>query len=187
MRKSAQSGLRPQDVLLLLKLVASERQELRQLDLAMALGLSQAEVAYALDRLKRAGLVDESKKKVHRLALIELVSHAIKYFYPPVFGSFERGIATGHSTKPLKGKLVVDENLEWVWPDPDGDRRGLALVPLYASVPLAARQDAKLYELLALVDSIRAGGPRERKMAEEEFKKRVLQKKQSEKRNEAAS
>ena len=30
--------------------------------------------------------------------------------------------------------------------------------PLYKSVPRAARRDARLYELLALVDAIRAGG-----------------------------
>ncbi len=65
MRKSSQSGLKPQDILLLLKLIANNRVNLRQLDFAMALGLSQAEVAYSLDRLKKSGLIDESKKIVH--------------------------------------------------------------------------------------------------------------------------
>ncbi len=74
-----------------------------------------------------------------------------------------------------------------MWPDSDGDQRGMALSPIYASVPLAARQDPELYELLALVDAIRAGNSRERKVAEEEFKKRVLRKKSSELKNEATS
>jgi hypothetical protein len=180
MKKSASLGIRPQDILLLLKLIASEGRKLRQLDLAMELGLSQAEIAYALGRLKNAGLVDESKKRVQKLAVIELVSHALKYFYPAEFGSFARGVPTGHSARPMVGKLMVEENLDWVWPSPEGERRGIALVPIYETVPSAAKNDPELYELLALVDSIRAGSVRERKIAEEEFRKRVLRRKNSE-------
>ena len=36
---------------------------------------------------------------------------------------------------------------------------------LYRSVPLAARNDSRLYEMLALVDAVRGGRSRERKMA----------------------
>lgn len=185
MRKSVQFGLRPQDLLLLLKLVASEGRHLRQLDLAMELGLSQAEIAYSLGRLRNAGLIDEMRK-VQRLAMIEFVSHAVKFFYPPQLGSFARGIPTGHSAAPIKGQLIVEENLEWVWPSAEGAKRGIAIEPIYESAPQAALKDPALYELLVLVDSIRAGSVRERKIAEEEFKKRMMRKKQSERGHEAA-
>jgi hypothetical protein len=36
---------------------------------------------------------------------------------------------------------------------------------LYAGAPAAARNDARLYELLALVDAVRLGRPRERRVA----------------------
>ena len=177
MKAAIQSGLRPQDVLVLLKVVAAENRQWRQQDLANELGLSQAEVANSLERLRRAGLVEESKRKAYRLAAIEFIVHGVKYFYPPEIGSFARGVPTGHSAKPLKGKLVIEENLEWVWPDSEGQQRGLSLSPIYASVPFAAKRDKVLHELLALIDSIRAGGSREKKMAEEELKKRLLRRK----------
>lgn len=177
MRSSSQTGLKPQDILLLLKMLANRNSNIRQIDLAVALGISQSEVVYALNRLLRAGLLDESKKHVHKLAAIELVSHAIKYFYPPNFGSYVRGTPTGHSAKPLKGKFIVEEDMEWVWPDADGELRGLALDPIYETAPMAAKCDSELYELLVLLDAIRAGGVRERKIAIEEFKKSILQKK----------
>jgi hypothetical protein len=42
---------------------------------------------------------------------------------------------------------------------------GLGWSPLHPSVPFAAMQDAKLYELLALFDALRVGKARERGMA----------------------
>ena len=41
--------------------------------------------------------------------------------------------------------------------------------PLYKSVPQAALRDSKFYQLLALVDAIRDGRARERKVAERDL------------------
>ena len=57
--------------------------------------------------------------------------------------------------------------------DPEGSIRGESFSPLYKSVPIAAKNDSKLYELLALVDAIRGGQTREREMAKKELKKRL--------------
>ena len=54
--------------------------------------------------------------------------------------------------------------------------RGIALAPLYKTVPIAAMRDPLLYEKLALVDALRDGRTRERKLAEQELKK-LLRKK----------
>ncbi len=51
--------------------------------------------------------------------------------------------------------------------------KGFAVEPLYTSVPMAAKADPALYELLALVDTLRVGRARERNLAEEELKKRL--------------
>jgi hypothetical protein len=59
---------------------------------------------------------------------------------------------------------------------PEGKSRGIALAPLYKTVPIAALRDPLLYEKLALVDALRDGRTRERKLAEEELKK-LLRKK----------
>lgn len=167
-------NLRPQDTLVLIKLFCSEHRDLRQLDLANELNLSQAEIANALERLRRTGLIDDSKRRVYRLAAMEFLVHGIKYFYPPELGSFVRGMPTGHSAHPLKGKLVIVEHAEWVWPDDEGEHRGLAFYPIYETVPYAAKKDPALYELMALIDSLRAGTPREKKMAEEYLRVRFI-------------
>lgn len=166
-------ALRPQDVLLLLKLIAQRGRNWRQLDLAMEIGLSQAEVANGLARLRLAGLVNDQKKDVHRLAAIEFLVHALKYILPPEIGAYSRGIPTAFSAKPMRGK-VVGEELPMVWPSDEGDQRGLALEPIYPSVPHSAKVDPELHELLAIVDSLRVGGVREKKVAEEEIRKRLL-------------
>jgi len=171
---SQSSGLRPQDVLVLLKLFSHQKIDWRQLDLAQDLGLSQAKIANSLSRLNRSSLIDDTKKKPQPLASLDFILHGVKYFYPAVFGTMSRGTPTGHSARPLKGKLVIEENLEWVWPDSEGEQRGLILHPIYETAPSAAKKDPKLHELLALLDSIRAGGPRERKLAEVELRTRIL-------------
>jgi hypothetical protein len=73
----------------------------------------------------------------------------------------------------LKDRITGGGDAVPVWPDPEGEVRGEELRPLYRSVPEAARRDPALYELLALVDAIRAGRARERTIAIEELKRRL--------------
>jgi hypothetical protein len=47
------------------------------------------------------------------------------------------------------------------------------LAPLYRSAPEAALRDPQLYELLVLVDAMRAGRARERKLASDELGRRL--------------
>ena len=60
-----------------------------------------------------------------------------------------------------------------MWPWPEGDTRGIGLEPLYKKVPQAALRDPGLYELLALVDAIRDGRARDRKIAERDLVNRL--------------
>ena len=52
-----------------------------------------------------------------------------------------------------------------VWPSKNGAVRGLALHPLYPSVPEAAERNPALGELLALFDAVRSGSAREHALA----------------------
>jgi hypothetical protein len=54
-----------------------------------------------------------------------------------------------------------------VWPHPEGSAKGCEFVPLYRTVPQSALRDQQLYQMLALLDGIRGGGARERKLASE--------------------
>jgi len=83
-----------------------------------------------------------------------------------------RGMPTAHAAPPLSEEIMGDD-LPPVWPDPEGTVRGETLEPLYRTVPMAARNDPQLYELLALVDAIRIGRARERNLAEKHLKERL--------------
>ena len=65
----------------------------------------------------------------------------------------------------MEKEFIKDNELPPVWPDPEGDVRGLSFSPLYKSAPNAAKKDHDLYEYLALVDAIRGGRVREKKLA----------------------
>jgi hypothetical protein len=60
-----------------------------------------------------------------------------------------------------------------VWPDAEGDVRGVTLEPLHKTAPKAARKDPVLHELLALIDALRDGRARERQLAEHELSARL--------------
>ncbi len=60
-----------------------------------------------------------------------------------------------------------------VWAHINGTVRGIALYPLYPSVPEAAGRNPALYELLALFDAVRDGRARERALAINQLEKRL--------------
>ncbi len=80
---------------------------------------------------------------------------------------------TGYAAPPLNEVITQPDEPPPVWPYAEGKVRGYSLSPLYPSVPAAAARDAKLYELLALVDAIRDGRARERSLAVKEIEKRL--------------
>jgi len=80
---------------------------------------------------------------------------------------------TGYAAPPLKAEIVQPNEPPPVWPYAEGNVRGYSFAPLYPSVPAAAARDAKLYELLALVDAMRDGRARERKLAEKALQARL--------------
>jgi len=69
--------------------------------------------------------------------------------------------------------MVSATELPYVWPDPEGTVRGLAVKPLHESAPSVARRDKYFYELLALTDAIRVGQARVRGLAEAELRQRL--------------
>ena len=80
---------------------------------------------------------------------------------------------TSYAAEPLRQHIKAADEPVPVWPHQDGPVRGATFEPLYPSVPEAAKRDSYLYELLALVDAIRDGRARERKIAEKELVSRL--------------
>jgi len=154
--------LKPQDLLLLLKLLQSGYTS--QAHLAATLGMSASEVHAGLKRLKQSRLTKSDDTPI-RFAVSEVLRSGVPYFLPAVRGELTRGMPTAYAAPPLNAYIVQGSDPPPVWPDPEGSVRGQSLLPLYRSVPFAARQDPALYEWLALVDALRGGSTRERQLA----------------------
>lgn len=167
------NGIKPQDIAVLLKLVALGERKWRHVDLATALGLSQGEISFSLNRCRTVGFMDSAKKKVMKAALLEFLVHGLKYVFPAKPGPVSRGLPTAHSAAPLAGKIVAPAEDMYIWPYENGRARGQSIAPLYEKAPQAAEKDKALYELLALVDAIRAGRAREQAMAIRELEARL--------------
>jgi hypothetical protein len=166
------NGMRPQDVVILLKILTNDGARWQYRDLAASLSISVSEVSESLNRSHIAGLIDETKKKVRRQSLMEFIEHGLHYVFPQLPGRLVTGVPTAHSHPFFIKKLVSDMN--YVWPDPDGSVKGLAIQPLHRSVTKAIQKDDLLYRLLASIDIIRVGNTRELKLALQELNKIIL-------------
>ena len=166
------NGMRPQDVVILLKKLTTSGKNMLSKQLSESLHISPSEISESLERSRIANLVDASKKHVNILALQEFLIHGIKYVFPAIPSGIVRGKATAISAPPVN-QLINSSQDVYVWQCANGDRRGQSIVPLYSTVPDAVENDAELYELLALVDVLRVGRVREREIAQRELIKRM--------------
>ena len=165
-------AIKPQDVVVLVKLCGYKAAMRPPYSLIAAeLGMSQSEINASVKRLQSARLINP--KELGELPILaaveEFLIHAVKYAFPAKRGHLVRGLPTSYAAAPLDRLIVAGDDPIPVWPDPLGKKKGLSLLPLYRSVPNAARRDPLLYERLALLDAIRNGGVRERKLAENEL------------------
>lgn len=167
--------LKPQDVLVLLKLVALREKHWSYNKLAIELGMSPAEVHAAARRAQVSQLaVKKDGKLVPDIRnLGEFLVHGLRYVFVPEWGEMTRGMPTLFAAAPLNVMISPSAEPVPVWPDPEGEVRGTSFSPLYKSAPKAARADSVLYELLVLVDAIRGGRARERETASRELQQRL--------------
>ncbi len=171
----AQAALRPQDVVVLAKLLVCRGLRPTMARMGVDLSISGSEVHSSLARLTAARLVS-SAGEGHRpvlSAVQEFLVHGVKYAFPAKRGEVTRGIPTSYAAPPLAARFGPNSELPPVWPFSEGQTRGVSLEPLYRTVPEASQRDGALYEMLALVDAIRDGRTRERSAAEEELVARI--------------
>jgi len=165
------SGMRPHDVVILLKIAAKRDHSWYMKDLAYELDISASEVSESINRSVIAGLIAPDKKRLMILALLDFLEHGLKYVYPQKPGALVRGLPTAHSAPPLNHDIVSEE--PYVWPYADGKVRGQAIEPLHPNVPKACLKDSKFYKLMALCDGLRVGKVREKNIAIQELKNRL--------------
>ena len=160
--------LKPQDLVVLLKLLVIGDQRRSFAELSAELSMSASEVHGSVGRAREARLLHlaTGELQVTKAALKEFLLHGAKYAFPATVGAPTRGVPTAYAAPPLRDQIVQpDTELPPVWPTADGERRGIAFYPLYPSVPQAARKDPALYATLALFDALRGGAARERNLA----------------------
>lgn len=190
--------LKPQDVVLLLKLLANpEHLKWSQAQMAMHLCISVSEVNAGIKRLIAAGLLHiapsvllsltalnerlQSNKQIDKLykpilrTCEEFLISGIKYMFPAKLGEITAGIVTSYAAPVLKGYTTPGSDPVPVWPYAEGRQRGASLTPLYSSVPksVALFPDTNFYELLCLIDVLRQGNCREYIKAVELLKERI--------------
>jgi DNA-binding Lrp family transcriptional regulator len=168
-------NLKPQDIVVALKLFGYPSGRPPISVVASDLGLSPSEVHAAIQRLRSSKLLHGAalKDKPNISGLEEFLVHGLKYAFPARHSGVTRGIPTSYAAEPLKSEIAESNELPPVWPWSDGETRGVGLEPLYKSVPQAALRDPALYQLLALVDAIRDGRARERNLAERDLVHRL--------------
>lgn len=183
--------MKSQDIVILLKLLSIEQERhsgsnfdhLNRFDpyamrnLEASLGISKSEISASLKRSVASGLATKigEQTKVNRRNLSEFILHGLKYAFPVKPGAPDRGVPTGFAAPMLDGDILSGNEEIYVWAYARGHMRGLAVEPLFKSVPEAAAKDDRLYEYLALVDALRLGRPREANLATEKLKRKIAE------------
>jgi len=165
--------MKAQDVVVALDLARDRDRSASYADRAKRLGMSASEVHAAVRRLVEARLLDPDSKGIRRKPFLDFLVHGVPFAFAVSPKELTRGLPTAWAAPPLSGRIAASEENPPVWPDPEGSVQGQAIRPLYRSVPKAAKSDPELYDLLALVDALRIGRVRERKLASEELSERL--------------
>ena len=136
-------------------------------------GISKSQISLSLKRMYDVGLAKIDRKtqlpKANTKALLEFITYGIKYVFPAKEGEITRGIATSIAAPVLRGKLMTSGDLPPVWPYAKGKTKGMAVEPLHSNIFKTVQKDKRMYAMLALVDAIRIGHPRERNLALEKL------------------
>lgn len=160
--------LKPQDLMVLLKVAAHPSRHWTYAALGEALGMSASETHASVKRAVASGLAVAPARGEWtpiRPNLLEFVLHGARYVWPATMGPVKRGVPTSIGMEPLASQMRVAPGDAPVWAHPTGSAKGPTLSPLYRSAPLAALTDPALHRLLALLDALRTGRARERTLA----------------------
>ena len=158
--------LQPSDIYVLCGLAAAGEYAWTYRDLAKPLGVPHPLIQRALQRAEEAGLYPGKSRRVHRPNLEEFLPlHGLRFVAPATLGGVVPGVAAAWAAPPVSGTIRESGDLPPVWPAAEGRVRGQALAPLHKSAVSAVEEFPRLGELLAIVDSLRAGDPRVRSVA----------------------
>jgi hypothetical protein len=163
--------LSPTDIYVLAGVLANEEANPTLRELAEKLHVDHTLIHRALKRAANAGLYRADSKRVNRANFEELKIHALRFFAPGPLGALTRGIPAAWAAPPISSIIHQSEQEpQPVWPDALGTVRGQALQPLHPAAVKAIEDEPALAQLLAVLDSLRAGDVRVREVAATELR-----------------
>lgn len=134
--------------------------------LAERLRVPHPVVQRALARAGDADLYSGERREVHIPHLQEFAIHALRFVVPTRLGALVPGVPAAWAAEPMVGAIRISgDEQPPVWPYARGKVRGQAVEPLHPAAPEAVEDWPDLGEILALLDSLRAGDPRIRRVA----------------------
>lgn len=123
-------------------------------------------VQRALERAKGADLYSVDRREVHLPHFEEFALHALRFVAPARLGALTPGVPAAWAVEPMASAIRSSGNEPPpVWPYAHGRVRGQAIEPLHSAAPGAVENWPELGEVLALLDSLRAGDARVRQVA----------------------
>lgn len=171
--------LKPQDVILAVKLFCKGKDDWSQAVLSQELVISVSEINAGLKRLSAAKLVEQHNDGrrwvVIRNAFKEFLLHGIKYVFPAVKSGPAVGLVTAYHHIDYQSHFN-EQPLVAVWPDAKAKTKGFAIEPLYPTVSSAAKNDPELYSWLALIDCLRDRDNEELSVAEVLLREKITRK-----------
>ncbi|HMI80826.1 MAG TPA: hypothetical protein VK480_03475 [Solirubrobacterales bacterium] len=142
--------------------------------LADRLHVPHAVVQRAFSRTEEAGLYSAFRRGVHLPHFEEFAIHALRFLAPGRLGPLVRGVSAAWAAVPVNGEIHSSgEEPPPVWPYAHGHVRGQAFEPLHRAAPVAVEEWPDLGEVLALLDSLRAGDARVRQVAADLLSKKL--------------
>jgi DNA-binding transcriptional MocR family regulator len=157
--------LQPSDIYVLCGLLAADDRSWTYRELASQLGVPHPLVQRALQRAEKAELYSSESRSVHRPNMEEFLLHGLRFLAPAKLGGVVPGVPAAWAAPPVSRVIRESGDLPPVWPTAQGRVRGQALPPLHEAAVEAADKLPRLGELLAIVDSLRAGDVRVRTVA----------------------
>jgi len=164
--------LKGQDIAILIKLLLKQqaKDKIEFKNIAYELYISQSEVTKSIKRLEKSRLLtrySDDSIELHKHELMELFVYGVKYLFSAEINIATRGMAAAYSSPHFK-KIILSEDT-YVWPYINGNTKGLALTPIYKTLPNALDRtpDEKFYAIISALDLLRLRGKRENKIAKE--------------------
>jgi hypothetical protein len=154
-------SLLAQDVAVALRLAQVPGEQYESLSEALRLGTGAAH--RSVQRLEKAGLLIPDERRIVRGALLEFLTHGLRFTFFAEPGPTALGVPTAHSAPPLADEFPSSE--PYVWKSVRGQVRGMTIEPLLKHAADVSIEQGDLYRALSLADAIRVGQARERARA----------------------